>query len=159
MKNKILFLLATLVAATASAQPFLVPSNPPPVIQLAWNANPDPTVTGYYIYEGTNSGQYTVKMPASTNNSTLTVSNLLRGVTNYFNITATNSAGLESVFGGEVSYKAPLPPASPSLKPIVVLTAMFSPTLLNPSWSPVGTLPLLADQQAGFYKTSMSLPK
>jgi hypothetical protein len=160
MKIKILLLLATLVAAvTAPAQPFIVPSNPPPSITLGWFSSPYPG-GAYSIYQGASPMQYTNKISAGTN-LTLTVTNLVRGSTNFFNITVTEPNGLESllVATNEITYVTPQLPASPSYKPIVVLTAMFSPTLLNPSWSPVGTLPLLADQQSGFYKTSLSLPK
>lgn len=136
-------ILTFALASSALAAPpqFLAPSNPPPVVNLAWTPVPDATVTNYFIYEGTNSGQYTIKLPAGTN-STLAVSNLLRGTTAFFNITAQNNFGLESAFGGEINYTPPAGPAAPTFKPIIILQVQNTPQLVPPIWRTIATISL-----------------
>lgn len=132
---------------------YLTPSNPPPSVQLAWNADASPFVTNYFIYVGTNSGLYTLKIATGTN-LTLTVTNLTRGVTSYFNVTA-QGLGLESGFGGEISYTPASPPAPPpGFKPIVILTVQAAPSL-DPSeeWTTLATLSLEGDQASGYFRT------
>jgi hypothetical protein len=71
-------------------------------VTLAWDANPEPDVSAYVIHYGTSSRQY----PYSTNVGNVTratVNGLQAGLTYYFAVTATNSAGLESDYSNEVS--------------------------------------------------------
>lgn len=75
-------------------------------VAFAWAASPDPNVTGYNIYYGVASGDYTAKVNAGNATST-TISGLVAGVTYYFAATAYDSLGDESVFSGEVSYLVP----------------------------------------------------
>jgi hypothetical protein len=70
---------------------------------LAWNASTGSTVTGYKVYYGTQSGQYTTSVDAG-NVTNYTVTNLQTGPTYYFAVTAYNSAGLQSPYSNEVSY-------------------------------------------------------
>lgn len=156
MKKLLIVLLVSLSAVLPSfAQ--LVPLNPAPSVQLAWNPSTGSGVTNYSIYMGTNSLQYTCKINCGTN-LYLTVTNLTRGVTTYFNVTA-SAGGLESGFGGEVSYMPVAPPAAPTFKPIVVLVVQNSPSLQAPNWSTLATLSLSADQVSQFYRTQLALPQ
>jgi len=69
---------------------------------LAWQASSDPTVTGYDLYYGTASHNYTAMVNAGPS-TTATVSNLVSGTTYYFAVTAYNSSGLQSPLSSEVS--------------------------------------------------------
>ena len=149
--NKITVFLVFL-AATAQGQ-FLAPTNQPPTVQHIWNQDANTSVTNYFVYEGTNTGQYTVKIPAGTN-LVLTVSNLLRGVEYFFNVTA-QADGLESGFGGEINYTPVAPPPSPTFKPIIVLTVQNTPNLLTP-WGTLETVSLSANQKTGFFRMKIS---
>jgi len=72
-------------------------------VVLGWNPSTDPTVVGYFLYIGTASGGYSVKLDVG-NYSGTTVSNLLQGRTYYFASTAYDVSGYESPFSSpEVS--------------------------------------------------------
>lgn len=89
-------------------------------VTLAWDASPTPTVVGYTIQYGTNSGQYSEFLLLG-NETTAVVPDLLEGVTYYFVVTAHTEEGLESDPSNELSYTVPdgninyLPP---SLNPL-----------------------------------------
>ena len=63
---------------------------------LAWDANPEPDVTGYRLLYGTTSGDYTQAIDAG-NTTTATVANLVTGIPYFFVATAYNNSGLESL--------------------------------------------------------------
>jgi len=116
--------LCLMCMAAGAQQPFLVVSNPAPVVQLAWNPSTASGVTNYTVYFGVGSGQYTNKtLVGNVTNAAITLP--ARGVTFYFAATAT-SGGLESLFSNEVNYTPPNPPAPPTQKPLTVLTVMKS---------------------------------
>ena len=87
------------------------PSTPPPAngstgnVTLAWKANREPDLAGYKIYIGTTSGTYNLAgSPFSTEIITSYIaSNLPKGQTYFFAISAYDSAGNESVLSAEVS--------------------------------------------------------
>lgn len=85
-------------------------------VTLAWDASPTPTVVGYTIQYGTNSGQYSEFLLLG-NETTAVVPDLLEGVTYYFVVTAHTEEGLESDPSNELPYTVPdgninyLPPA------------------------------------------------
>ena len=74
-------------------------------VTLAWKANREPGLASYKIYIGTTSGTYNLAgSPFSTEFSTsYIVTNLPKGQTYFFAISAYNSAGTESVLSAEVS--------------------------------------------------------
>jgi hypothetical protein len=72
-------------------------------VALQWNANTDPTVTGYKVYYGTSSGNYPTHVDVG-ETTTYTVSNLQDGVTYYFATTDYNASGTESGFSNEVVF-------------------------------------------------------
>lgn len=119
-----------------SAQAFIVPTNPPPVVQLAWNASPSPGITNYYMYYGNGSAQYTVKVACGPGLTT-TISNLTRGVTYFFAVTANDNRGMESVFSNEVNYTVPNPPLPPTLNPVVALHVQTK-TSVDGQWADAG---------------------
>lgn len=69
---------------------------------LGWNANAEPDIAGYKIYQGTTSGIYTVVYDVG-NVLTYTVAGLTMGTTYYFAITAYDISLNESGFSAEVS--------------------------------------------------------
>lgn len=75
-------------------------------VTLAWDPSTDPTVVGYNVYTGSQSRTYTNSTDAAADTS-ITISNLVPGVTYYFAATAYTAAGLESDFSAEASYTVP----------------------------------------------------
>jgi hypothetical protein len=78
---------------------------PTPVtsVTLAWRASRSTDVTGYRIFYGLSSGNYTQQMDAG-NKTSATVSGLSGNKTYYFVATAYNSDGLQSEASNEVSF-------------------------------------------------------
>lgn len=72
-------------------------------VNLAWDAQNDPTVTGYRVHYGAVSGNYTSSMVVG-NVTSITVPGLAGGVAYFFSITAISSSGLESGFSNQVSF-------------------------------------------------------
>ncbi len=75
-------------------------------ITLDWSASDSPSVTGYNVYYGTNSGNYPYKLDAGDSTSA-TISNLTAGVTYYFAATAYDESGEESPFSAEITFTVP----------------------------------------------------
>jgi len=86
-------------------------------VALAWDASTDPTVTGYNVYYGTESGTYTNVISVGKSNSAI-VSNLVIGVTYYFAATTYTVDGLESDYSSEASYAPGAPNHAPTLDPL-----------------------------------------
>jgi Fibronectin type III domain len=64
-------------------------------VSLAWNASAGPGVSGYAVYVGPAGGAFTKRIVAGTN-TTVTLTGFAGGETNQVEVTAYNSAGLES---------------------------------------------------------------
>src|SRR5437588_1435956 len=94
-------------------------------VTLAWDPDPDPSVTGYRLYTGAHSGGYTQTVEVGNATSTL-VSNLASGATYYFAVTAYNSASVESPPSNEASYTTPS--ATPTPTPSATPTPSSTPT-------------------------------
>ncbi len=86
-------------------------------VTLAWDANPDPAVTGYKIYYGTASGTYAYFVDVG-NSTTVRISNLTAGTTYYFTATDYNSLKQESAYSNEVQYTIPQQTCTFTLSPI-----------------------------------------
>ena len=75
-------------------------------VTLAWNASTSGGTTGYRVYYGTTSGNYTNS--AATGDVTAdTISGLVIGVTYFFAVTTYDALGLESPYSNEISYAVP----------------------------------------------------
>lgn len=74
-------------------------------LNLVWDASPDSTVSGYRVYYGTSSGNYTTVIDVG-NTTTATISNLTPGTTYYFVVTAYNASGVESTPSNETAATA-----------------------------------------------------
>ena len=129
----------------------------PGTLTLAWDPSPDPSITGYRLYQGGESQIYTNVMDVGTAD-TATITGLDPEVTYYFAVTAYDATGLESAFSGEISYTVPamavLPPTlvanlslavneygqttvSATAPPGYVYSVLMTEDLL--SWSIIGT--------------------
>ena len=97
-KFRVFSIALTLLAGLAGAQA----EN----LSLGWSPSSDTNVTGYNIYYGTSSGDYTNKVTIG-NILATTISNLTYGTTYYFAVTALNSAGDESDFSNEAKFTFP----------------------------------------------------
>ncbi len=80
-------------------------------VSLMWDANPDPSISGYRVYYGTASYSYS-KIIDVGNQTSATVGNLQKDVTYYFAVTDYDGQGAESEYSNEVSYPPPPPPLS-----------------------------------------------
>jgi hypothetical protein len=76
------------------------------LICFSWLPNNEPDLAGYRLYCGGQPGIYTnvIQIPSTRTNACVSVQ---RGVTNYFVLTAVNSAGLESLPTAELAYFKP----------------------------------------------------
>jgi hypothetical protein len=72
-------------------------------VTLAWDPNPEPSVQGYRVYYGKESGFYTSVFDAG-NRTDCVITGLDPGVTYYFACTAYSATGDESNFSGEIIY-------------------------------------------------------
>jgi hypothetical protein len=78
-------------------------------IKLAWDASSDPSVTGYWVYYGTQSGiyeNYKDTGPVSSNPVSFTLTGLASGQTYYLVVTAYDTYRNESDFSNEVNGSA-----------------------------------------------------
>ncbi len=75
-------------------------------VTIAWDANSQPQVTGYKLYYGTSSGQYTANTDVQ-NQTADTLSGLQAGTTYFFAATAYDSYGNQSNYSQELSYTIP----------------------------------------------------
>jgi hypothetical protein len=75
-------------------------------VTLGWDTSPSTDVTGYRIYYGAGSGNYTnsIMVGNVTSNS---IPGMVIGATYYFTVVAYNSIGLESIFSNEIIYTVP----------------------------------------------------
>ena len=87
-------------------------------VNLAWNSNPEPDITGYKLSYGTSPGNYSNTLFAGTAANT-SVSGLTEGQTYYFVVKAVNAAGLESAPSAEVFYQAPVSGTTPGSSTII----------------------------------------
>jgi hypothetical protein len=124
-------------------------------VLLSWDRIPDPTIIGYYVYYGTESGNYTgIASPGV--ETSVVIPGIVEGQTYYFAVTAMDMLGQESLFSNEVSYTAPLPPPPLSIsfnKNGATLTGAgiaghvyeIQATTNFVSWTVIGTLPAEVD--------------
>ena len=81
-------------------------------VTLAWDASPEPGVTGYIVYYGTSSGTYTQQLDAgNTTSASVPDPNPASGSTWYFVVTAYTSDGVESDPSNEIASEL-TPPAA-----------------------------------------------
>jgi hypothetical protein len=128
-------------------------------IALAWNRSSTTNVTGYRVYYGVASGNYSNSIVAGnvTNN---TVPGLAGGVTYFFAVTAYNASGLESTFSNELSYVPVVPSTSVSIttgrRGVLILRGQAGQrhsilaTQNFTNWTVIGTVTLGASGSVNF---------
>jgi hypothetical protein len=77
-------------------------------LTLEWDVNPEPEVAGYRLYYGTLSGVYSYSADAGPSTS-ISVPDLISGVTYFFAVTAYSAEGLESPPSNEIVVTIPPP--------------------------------------------------
>lgn len=96
--------------------PFTPDSQAQVNVTVSWNPSPSPTVLGYDLFWGTNSGKYIGSNVYYGNVTTGTISNLAYDITYYINVLAFASNGILSGYAGEVTFMSnEPPPTSPTL--------------------------------------------
>jgi hypothetical protein len=75
-------------------------------VTLAWDPNTEQDLSGYKIYYGTSSSNYTMGVDAG-KNTTYTLSGLGNGITYYIASTAYDTEGYESDFSNQLSFTTP----------------------------------------------------
>lgn len=108
-------------AVLASVGAFILPllqlsSAQAATVNLAWNRNLEPNVTGYRLYYGTTPGSYTQQINVG-NSVSASVSGLTVGTNYFFATTAYDSLGIESPYSNEVSYTVPSQTPTPTPTP------------------------------------------
>ena len=153
---KKLFTIAALLACVASTQAVLFTNvvNPPASAQLSWDAVTNVPISNYIVYQGDGTRHYTNRtvLPLVT---TFTAT-APRGVTSYFAVTAFDGT-LESDFSNEVSWTPKTPPASPNLRPPVVLSLMTRPMGTTGPFIEYATLPLPIGNTNQVFETKLGL--
>ena len=78
-------------------------------VSLCWDHSSSAGVTGYKIYVGTNSGQYSVVYPVGYDTQyTITKLPFGRGIQHFMAATATNELGEESNFSNQITVTPPI---------------------------------------------------
>ncbi len=83
-------------------------------VTLAWDPSVGGGIAGYRLYQGASSRSYT-NVITTGNATTATVSNLVRGATYFFAVTAYSTNGLESEYSNEITYTVSNTPPAISL--------------------------------------------
>jgi hypothetical protein len=89
-------------------------------LTLAWDDDGDPEVAGFLVYYGPASQDYTQIVPTGLQFS-YTITGLVGGVTNYFEIAALDADGNELSYSDEISYIAPIVVGAPVLVQATIL--------------------------------------
>jgi chitinase len=96
-------------------------------VQLAWDPSPSPQATGYLLYYGTASGQYSVSVDTG-QATTAALSGLEATVTYYCAVLAYDASRNHSPFSNEVQYTA-----QDTIPPSVAITAPGDGTMVATS--------------------------
>ena len=94
-------------------------------LTLYWDANSEPDLAGYRVHYGTAKYPYGSLVEVGTPSATIT--NLKRGVTYSFAVTAYNTSGAESSYSAPLSYTV----GSPKVIPMAVLANISSRTFVQ----------------------------
>ena len=77
-------------------------------VTLAWNPSPDTNSAGYMLYQSTDGTNFDTEIDAG-NNTTLTVTGLTPGSSNYFEVVAYDADDVQSPPSNEIGCTVPLP--------------------------------------------------
>jgi fibronectin type 3 domain-containing protein len=77
-------------------------------VLLTWTASTSSGVTGYYVYRGTQSGQYTkIDASAPASGTQFTDNTIAAATTYYYVVTAVDSTGTESSYSSPATVNVP----------------------------------------------------
>lgn len=132
-------------------------------VTLAWERSSDSSVTGYRVYYGAASGNYTNSVIVG-NVTTNTVPGLVSGVTYFFAITGYTASGLESAPSNEISYMPGLPTLQirvmANRQAVLTVNGLIGKsydilaTQTFTDWTVIGTVTLGASASANFTDTN-----
>jgi Bacterial Ig domain/Fibronectin type III domain len=88
-------------------------------VNLSWDPNPEPDITGYRLKYGTSSGTYSQSIDVG-NVTTAAVPSLTAGQTYYFVVTAFNASAMESQPSNEVTFSVTV---TVNQSPLVAITS------------------------------------
>jgi hypothetical protein len=130
---------------------------------LAWTRSPNPEVTGYFVYYGTASGQYSNSVDVG-NVTTTAVSGLTGGITYFFSISCYDATGLQSPVSTGISYVPGLPivgfratadgPAVLAVDGLIGQSYDIQAAQTLPNWVIIGTVTLGASGSVNFTDTN-----
>jgi hypothetical protein len=120
-------------------------------VTLAWNPSVTPGVTGYNLYYGTSSHNYSASVSAGSATN-LTVSGLTAGINYFFAVTAYDSFGIESDFSVETNYV----PVATGNTPPTISTINDQVTVQDSSVGPISFTVGDAETAAGSLTLSAS---
>ena len=105
-------------------------------VNLAWDAVNDPRVSGYKVYYGTSSRNYTGQVDVG-NATTRTISNLIDGATYYFAVTVYDASRVESGYSNEVVGTVPAAASdtTPPTAPGSLAATPSGTSTINLSWT------------------------
>lgn len=129
-----LLVLGTLLVHHASAVSSI--TNSPSSVNLAWDASPGTNVTGYAVYYGSASRDYTSRVDVG-NSLSFTVTGLAPNQTYYFTANAYDATGDESDFSNEIvvsTVDTNSGPPAPTNNIVIVGVPVLSSTNMNGPW-------------------------
>jgi hypothetical protein len=132
-------------------------------VTMKWERSSSPEVTGYHIYFGTASGDYTDSVVVG-DVTTNTISGLTDGVTYFFAATAMDTNGAESSFSNEFSFMPGVPTvqlrAAPAGQFVLTVSGLIGraydilATQDFSAWAVIGTVTLDASGSLNFTDTN-----
>jgi hypothetical protein len=126
-------------------------------VTLAWDPSPGTNlIANYRAWWGAASATYTNHVNAGTA-TTVTITNLIGGVTYYFAATAVDTAGMESDYSGEVSALIPRAPTNVLSVALVVQTNRTAGLAPWTNWVTVPLLTVTNPPAPLYYRAAMSI--
>ena len=125
-------------------------------VNLTWEANDDPNVTGYAIYMSKSPGSRYIPVAKRIKENYVTVDGLKNGTRYYFVVAAINNTypPVESAYSNETSaVPAPVVPGTPDIFPIAKRTTVKKNGAINVKW---GQMPPARMAGYNIYITSTS---